>query len=88
MDSIFEITYPKHIKQHHEDHKHESLCLTPNLFLDFTYNPRHILKLDLWEFEKFHNKKLHAKKEKKMAYVKPNEKIKIKNLLKIVGVHE
>jgi hypothetical protein len=44
--------------------------------------------LDLWEFEKFHNKKLHAKKEKKMAYVKPNEKIKIKNLLKIVGVHE
>jgi hypothetical protein len=41
------------IKQHHEYHKHESFCLTPSLFLDFTCNPRHELKLDLWEFKKF-----------------------------------
>jgi hypothetical protein len=35
------------IKQDHEDHKHESFCLTPNLLLDFTCNSRHELKLDL-----------------------------------------
>jgi hypothetical protein len=35
------------IKQHHEDHKHESLCLTPSLLLDITCNPRHELELDL-----------------------------------------
>ncbi len=32
-----------HIKQHHEDHKYESFCLTPSLLLDITYNPRHKL---------------------------------------------
>jgi hypothetical protein len=55
----------KHIKQHHENHKHESFCLTPSLFLDFTCNPRHELKLDLWESKKFHKEKLHARKRKK-----------------------
>jgi hypothetical protein len=35
------------IKQPHEDHKHESLCLTPSFLSDFTCNPRHKLKLDL-----------------------------------------
>ncbi len=63
------------IKQHHEDHKHESLCLNPSLLLDFTYNPRHELKLDLWESEKFRKKKLQARKEKKMACVKPYERM-------------
>ncbi len=46
------------IKQHHEDHKHESLCLTQSLFLDFTCNPRHELELDLCEFKKFCKEKL------------------------------
>ncbi len=41
------------IKQHHENHKHESICLTPSLLLDFTCNPKHKLKLDLWESKKF-----------------------------------
>jgi len=40
-------------KQHHEDHKHESFCLTLSLLLDFTYNPKHELELDLWESKKF-----------------------------------
>ncbi len=53
------------IKQHHEDHKHESLCLTPSLFLDFTCNHNHELKLDLWEFKKFCKEKLWARKGKK-----------------------
>ncbi len=35
------------VKQHHEDHKHESLYLTPSFPLDFTCNPRHELELDL-----------------------------------------
>jgi hypothetical protein len=48
----------EHIKQHHEDYKHKSLCLTPSLFLDFTYNPRHKLELDFWEFEKHYKQKL------------------------------
>jgi hypothetical protein len=48
----------KRIKQHHEDHKHESLCLIPNLLLDFICNLKHELKLDLWDFENFHKKKL------------------------------
>jgi hypothetical protein len=61
------------VKQHREDHKHKSLHLTPSLLLDFTYNPRHKLKLDLWESEKFRKEKLHARKEKKMARVKPYE---------------
>jgi hypothetical protein len=73
MDSVFGITYPKCIKQHHENHKHESLCLTPSLLLDFTYNPRHKLELDLWEFEKFFKEKLHVRMEKKMTCVKPYE---------------
>ncbi len=51
------------IKQHHENHKHESFCLTPSLLLD--YNFRHKLKLDLWESKKLHKEKLHARKEKK-----------------------
>jgi len=63
------------IKQHHEIHKHESLCLTPSLLLDFTCNFRDELKLDLWEFQKFHKEKLQTRKEKKMARVKPYEKI-------------
>jgi hypothetical protein len=62
------------VKQHYEDHKHESFCLTPSLLLDITCNPRHELELDLWESEKIRKKKLQAKKEKKMARVKPYEK--------------
>jgi hypothetical protein len=46
------------VKQHHEDHKHESLCLTPSLLLDITYNPRHELEMDLYEFEKIRKEKL------------------------------
>ncbi len=46
------------VKQHHEDHKHESFCLTPNLFLDITCNPKHELKLDLWESENIRKGKL------------------------------
>jgi hypothetical protein len=41
-----------HIKQHHENHKHESLCLSPSLLLDFICNLRHELELDLWESKK------------------------------------
>jgi hypothetical protein len=63
------------VKQHHEDHKHKSFCLTPSLLLDVTYNPRHELKLDLWESRKIHKEKLQARKEKKMAHVKPYEKM-------------
>jgi hypothetical protein len=46
------------IKQHHEDHKHESFSLTPSLLLDITCNPRHELQLDLWESEKNRKGKL------------------------------
>jgi hypothetical protein len=35
------------VKQHYEDHKHESFCLTPSLLLDITCNLRHELELDL-----------------------------------------
>jgi hypothetical protein len=62
-------------KHHYEDHKHKSLYLTPSLLLDFTYNPRHKLELDLWESKKLHKEKLQAKKEKKMACVKPYERM-------------
>jgi hypothetical protein len=46
------------VKQHHEDHKHVSLCLTPSLLLNFICNPRHELELDLWEFIKLRKEKL------------------------------
>jgi len=59
------------VKQHHENHKHESFCLTPGLLLDSTCNPRHELELDLWESEKIRKEKLQARKERKMARVKP-----------------
>jgi hypothetical protein len=59
----------QHMKQHHEDHKHESFCLTPSLLLDITCNPRHELELDLWEFEKIRKEKLQARNRKKMARV-------------------
>ncbi len=62
------------VKQHHEDHKHESFCLTPSLLLDITCNPRHELELDLWESERICKEKLQARKGKKMARVKPYEK--------------
>jgi hypothetical protein len=62
------------VKQHHEDHKHESFCLTPSLLLDITCNPRHELELDLWESEKIRKEKLEARRERKMACVKPYEK--------------
>ncbi len=65
----------EHIKQHHGNHKHESFYLTPSLLLDFTHNHRHELKLDLWESEKLHKKKLHAKKQKKITRVKPYERM-------------
>jgi len=57
------------VKQHHEDHKHESLCL------DITCNPRHELELILWESEKIRKEKLQTRKEKKMARVKPYDKM-------------
>jgi hypothetical protein len=63
------------VKQHHEDHKHESFRLTPSLLLDFTSNPRHELGLDLWEYEKLCKEKLHARKENKMTCVKPYERM-------------
>ncbi len=63
------------VKQHYEDHKHESFCLTSSLLLDITYNPRHELELDLWEFERIRKEKLQARKGKKMARVKPYEKM-------------
>jgi len=62
------------VKQHHEDHKHKSFCLTPSLLLDITCNPRHELELDLWESEKIRKEKLQARRERKMARVKPYEK--------------
>jgi hypothetical protein len=48
--------------------------LTPSLFLDITYNLRHELELDLQKSEKIHKENLQARKEKKMAHVKPYEK--------------
>jgi hypothetical protein len=54
----------EHIKQHHEDHKHESFYLIPNLFLDFICNPKHELKLDLWESKQFRKEKTTCKKGK------------------------
>jgi hypothetical protein len=65
----------KHINQHHQDHKQKSFCLTLSLFLDFTCNFRHKLKLDLWKSKKFHKEKLQARKEKKMTHDKPYEKM-------------
>ncbi len=62
------------LKQYHEDHKHESLCLTLGWLLDITCNPRHELELDLWESKKIRKEKLQARKGKKMACVKPYEK--------------
>ncbi len=59
------------VKQHHENHKHESFCLTPSLLLDVTYNLRHQLESNLWEFEKICKEKLQVRKEKRMACVKP-----------------
>ncbi len=61
------------VKQHYEDHKHESFCLTSSLLLDITCNPRHEFELDLWESEKIRKEKLRARKGKKMARVKPYE---------------
>ncbi len=63
------------MKQHHEDHKHESFFLTPSLLLDITCNLKHELELDLWESEKICKEKLLARKKKKMARVKPYEKM-------------
>jgi hypothetical protein len=63
------------VKQYHENHKHESLCLTPNLLLDIICNLKDELKLDLWESEKIRKEKLQARKEKKMTRVKPYEKL-------------
>jgi hypothetical protein len=76
------------IKQHHENHKHKSLCLNPSLLLDFTCNPKHELKLDFWKSKKFYKEKVHAKKEKKMAHVKSYEIIYIESLQRILGVYE
>jgi hypothetical protein len=53
------------VKQYHENHKHESFCLTPSLLLDVIYNPRHQLEPDLWESKKIRKEKLQARKEKK-----------------------
>jgi hypothetical protein len=63
------------VKQHYEDHKSKSFCLTPSLLLDITCNPRHELELDLWKFERIRKKKLQARNGKKMASVKPYEKM-------------
>jgi hypothetical protein len=63
------------VKQHLEDHKHELFLLTPSLLLDVTCNPRQQLESDLWESEKIRKEKLQARKEKKMARVKPYKKM-------------
>jgi hypothetical protein len=63
------------VKQHHEDHKHELFLLTPSLLLDVTCNPRQQLEPDLRESERIHKQKLQARKEKKMARVKPYGKM-------------
>jgi len=63
------------VKQHHENHKHESFYLTPSLLLDITCNPKHELELDLWKYEKIRKEKLQVRKGKKMACVKPYEKM-------------
>jgi len=63
------------VKQHYEDHKYESFCLTPSLLLNITCNPRHELELDLWEFEKIRKEKFQARKKNKMARVKSYEKM-------------
>ncbi len=63
------------VKQHHEDHKHELFLLTPSLLLDVTCNPRQQLELDLRESKRIHKEKLQARKEKKMARVKPYGKM-------------
>jgi hypothetical protein len=65
----------RRIKQHHENHKHESFYLTPSLLLDITCNLRHELELNLWKSKKIRKGKLQARKEKKMARVKPYEKM-------------
>jgi hypothetical protein len=65
----------EYIIQHHENHKHESLCLTPSLFLDITCNLRHKLKLDLWDMKSFTKKITCKERKKKMACVKPYEKM-------------
>jgi hypothetical protein len=49
--------------------------LTPSLLLDFIYDLEHELELDLWESEKLRKEKLQARKEKKMACVKPYERM-------------
>jgi hypothetical protein len=49
--------------------------LTPSLLLDITCNFKHGLELDLWESEKICKEKLQVKKEKKLASVKPYEKM-------------
>ncbi len=64
-----------HVKKHHEDHKHKSFYCTPSLLMHIICNPKHELELDLWEFEKIRKKKSQARKEKKMACVKPYEKM-------------
>ncbi len=43
------------------------------LAFGYTCNPRHEFELDLWESEKIRKEKLHARKGKKMARVKPYE---------------
>jgi hypothetical protein len=48
--------------------------LTPSLLLDIICNLRHQLESDLWESKKIRKEKLQARKEKKMAHVKPYEK--------------
>jgi hypothetical protein len=63
------------VKKHHENHKHKSFYLTLSLLLDFTCNLRHELELDLWESEQFSKENLQAKKEKKIACVKPYERM-------------
>jgi hypothetical protein len=65
----------EYIKQHHEYHKHESLCLTTSLFLDITCNIRHKFRIRFVGIRKVSPKKLHAKKGKKIACVKPYERI-------------
>jgi hypothetical protein len=63
------------VKQHHEDHKHELFLLTPSLLLDITCNHREQLESDLRESERIRKEKLQARKEKKMARVKPYGKM-------------
>jgi competence protein ComGF len=50
-------------------------CISQHKQFTFLFSFLHALELDLWEFEKICKEKLQVRKEKKMARVKPYEKM-------------